>query len=106
MKHNYNIFTKQELAGFLRDPEKDFFYTVSPFDILIERKMDNVMKEIRKNIECGGLLLDKFNQTKDIEDFKPIMDRNDEYSKLMKEYDRLGKLRFPKEEAYENNSER
>lgn len=106
MKHNYNIFTKQELVDFMSRHERSFMHIESPYGILLGIKMDDIMEKMERNSESSKKLSEKFDQTKSLDDFKKIMEHNDEYDRLMKEYDRLEKLRFPKEVAYADNSER
>jgi len=99
-KHDYNIFTKQELVSFLQNYEKNFMYIDTPYDIIIEQKMDAVMKKIDKNLEHSELLIEEFKKTND--GFKYLIEskkKNEEWDRLHKEYDRLEKLRFPSMEV-------
>lgn len=96
MKHNYNIFSKQELVSFIQKHEKDFRYIVSPYDSILDQKMDAILKKIDKNLEHSTALNEEYNRTKD--GFKYLVEskkKNDEWYELNKEYDRLEKIRFP-----------
>lgn len=98
MKHNYNIFSKQELVSFLRKYEKNFRYITSPYDSILDQKLDVIMKKIDKNLEHSMAISEEYNKTKD--GFKYLTEskkKNDEWYKLNKEYERLEKLRFPRE---------
>ena len=99
--HDYNIFTKQELVSFLQKHEKNFIYIDTPYDIIIDQKMDAVMKKIDKNLEHSKSLSEEFKKTKD--GFKYLIEskkKNEEWDRLNKEYDRLEKLRFPSVEVF------
>ncbi len=100
MNHNYNIFTKQELVSFLQKHDKDFRYIDSPYDIIIDQKMDAVMKKIDENLERSKALSEEYKRTKDgIKYFVESKKKNDEWYRLNKEYDRLEKMRFPSVEV-------
>lgn len=98
MIHNYNNFTKQELVSFLQKNERNFRFIDSPYTLLLEQKMDAVMKKIDKNLERSEALSKEYENTKD--GFKYLIEskkKNEEWFRLNKEYDRLEKMRFPKE---------
>lgn len=99
--HNYNIFTKQELVSFLQKYEKSFLYYIdSPYNIILDQKMDAIMKKIDKNLEHSKALSEEFKKTND--GFKYLIEskkKNEEWDRLHKEYDRLEKMRFPSMEV-------
>jgi len=98
MSHNYNNFTKQELASFLQKNEKNFRYIDSPYNIILDKKMDAVMKKIDENLEHSKVLSGEYERTKD--PVKYIIENKKNLKKWMqlnKEYDRLEKTRFPRE---------
>ena len=62
---NYNVFSKQELVSFLQKNEKSFKYIDSPHDIILDEKMNAVMKKIDKNLEYSRVLSEEFKKTND-----------------------------------------
>ena len=98
IKHNYNIFTKQELVSFIQKYEKNFMFFVTPYDVILDQKIDAVIKKIDKNSEHSKAISEEFKKTND--SLKYLIEckkTNEEWDRLNKEYDRLEKLRFPRE---------
>jgi hypothetical protein len=94
-KHDYTIFTKQELTNFLQKYESNFMYIDSPYDIILSIQMDNVSKLLDENLKYGKQLNEEYERTKDgLTYLVASKKNNDEWQKLDKEYDRLSKLRF------------
>ena len=101
MKHNYNIFTKQELVNFMQQNESNYRYMTSPFDVIIEAKMDAISARIYDNLKASEDISAEYKRTKDGFKYMNELQKNvDEWGKLNEEYDRLEKLRFSKEVAY------
>ena len=95
VKHDYSIFTKDELASFIKKHENNFRYIESPFDIMIDGKMDDIMKKIDKNLDGAKKLRGEYEQTNDGLKYMIESKKNHEkWQRLDKEYDRLSKLRF------------
>ena len=97
MKNNYNIFTKKELAEFLGKYENNFRMIDTPFDIMVDKKMDSIMDEIDKVNKNGKQLTCEFETLTDrISSAIKIMENQEEWQRLNKEYEKLYKLRFGK----------
>lgn len=95
-KHNYSIFSKQELVSFLQKYENNFRLIDSPYIYILDQQMDAVMKKIDKNLECSIAIREEYNKTKDgIKYLVESKKKNGEWDRLNKEYDRLEKMRFP-----------
>ena len=98
MSHNYNIFSKQELVSFLQKNETNFRYIDSPYNIILDIKIDAVLKKIDRNLERSEALSKEYESTKDgIKYLIESKKKNEEWFRLNKEYERLEKLRFPRE---------
>jgi len=98
MSHNYNNFTKKELASFLQKHENNFRLIDSPYNHILDQKIDAVIKKIDENLERSKALSKEYESTKD--GFKYIIEikkNNEKWMQLNKEYDRLEKMRFSKE---------
>lgn len=95
-RHNYNIFTKEELAKFLTQNENNFHYIDSPYDIMLGYKMDNAMKKMEKSTNDSQRLNERYCQGEldGLDYMIASMKHNEKYDKLSKEYDRLSDLRF------------
>lgn len=97
MKNNYNIFTKKELAEFLSKYENNFRMIDTPFDIMVDKKMDSIMDEIDKVNKNGKQLTCEFETLKDrISSAIKIMENSEKWQRLNKEYEKFHKLRFGK----------
>ena len=97
--HDYNIFSKKELALFLQKNEENFIYITSPYDIILSEQINDILEKIDKNIKYGKALTKEYGKTKDaIKYLTEVRKNNAEWERLHKEYDRLEKLRFTKEE--------
>lgn len=95
---NYNVFSKQELVSFLQKNEKSFKYIDSPYNIILDVKMDVVMKKMDENLERSEALSKEYKSTKDgIKYLIESKEKNEEWFRLNKEYNRLEKMRFPGE---------
>lgn len=95
-KHDYSVFSKEELVKFLKQNENNFRYIDSPYDIMIGYKMDATMKKMEKCSEEGKSLIERYQKGEldGIDYMIATMNRNEKYNKLSKEYDRLSDLRF------------
>ncbi len=98
-KHDYSIFSKKELALFLQNNEDNFRYITSPYDIILDQQINDTLEKIDENIKYGKALIEEYGKTNDaIKWLTETKKNNAEWERLHKEYDRLEKLRFPKEE--------
>jgi hypothetical protein len=94
-KHNYNVFTKDELVKFMNNYENNFLYIDSPYDVIIGCRMDEVMKKMEQNSKAAAQYEEDYKRDKDgLKYMTAVMKHNKEYDKFRKEYDRLSKLRF------------
>lgn len=97
--HDYNIFFKKELALFLQKNEENFIYITSPYDIILGQQINDILEKIDENIKYGKALIEEYDKTNDVVKYLTETRKNNaEWERLHKEYDRLEKLRFPKEE--------
>lgn len=98
-KHDYNIFSKKELALFLQKNEDNFRYITSPYDIILDQQINDTLEKIDENIKYGKALIKEYDKTKDaVKCLTETRKNNAEWERLNKEYNRLEELRFPKEE--------
>jgi hypothetical protein len=95
-KHDYNIFTKDELVKFMKQNESNFRYIDTPYDIMLGYKMDETIKKMQKCSQDGKGLIERYQQGEldGIDYMIASMKHNDKYDKLSKEYDKLSGLRF------------
>lgn len=97
MKHNYNVFSKQELVAFLSKYEDNFLCLDNPFDMMLNVKLDELMRQIHSVNQESGELNTSFETMEDkLQYLSEIQKINSRWQKLDKEYDRLSKLRFGK----------
>lgn len=98
-KHDYSIFSKKELALFLQSHEDNFRYIISPYDIILGQQINDILEKIDENIKYGKTLIEEYDKTNDVVKCLTETQKNHaEWERLNKEYDRLEKLRFTKEE--------
>lgn len=95
-KHDYSIFTKDELVSFLKQNESNFRYIDSPYDIMLGYKMDEAMKRMEKSTKDSQKLGEMYRKGEldGIDYTVALMRHNENYNKLSKEYDTLSELRF------------
>lgn len=96
MGFDYNQFTKAELVEFLNKHEDDFRYITKPYLIILEEKMDKVMKQIDKSINEGKILIERLeNEPENISKIHlDIWENNKKWNRLSKKYDELSKLAY------------
>lgn len=94
MKRKYEIFTKKELIQFLNKYEGMFHMKDSPFNIMIDKKMDVVMAKISQTNKKSRSLTEDSQGTISYDTLLEIRKNHEQWNKLNKEYDRLSKLRF------------
>lgn len=94
MKRKYDIFTKKELVQFLNQYEGMFRMIDSPFNIMIDKKMDAVMDKISQTNKKSRSLTEDSQGTISYDTLLEIRKNHEQWNKLNKEYDRLSKLRF------------
>lgn len=96
MGFDYNQFTKAELVSFLNEHEGDFKYITKPYLIILEEKMDKVMKQIDKSINEGETLLERLKNEPEntSEIYLAILKNNKEWNLLHEKYDKLSELTY------------
>jgi hypothetical protein len=91
----YNIFSKSDLVEFLEKHEKNYRFIDSPYNIMLDKKMNDVMKKLDINLERSKAANAAYEQSKgEIKYLVASKKLNSEWINLNKEYDRLSKLRF------------
>lgn len=97
MSFDYNVFTKAELVDFMKKNEKNYKYSTLPYQVMLENKMNKVMKEMEKSTAMGSCLVEQLKEKpKDIEITAKIITNHREWKKLNKEYDKLSDMLFKK----------
>lgn len=93
--NNYNIFSKNELADFLSKHENQFLYLDSPFSILIDKKIDDILQQIHNVNEEQGQLIAAAETAEDRWIILSALKKaHKKWKRLNAEYDKLSKLRF------------
>ena len=87
MKYDYGVFTKTELVEFLNEHGENFKYSTKPYQIMLDKKIEETNKKIEQNINKSEELTANGNITR-------YWENHQEYVLLNKEYDKLTKLRF------------
>lgn len=93
--NDYNIFTKQELVNFLNKYDSYCWHIHNPFDIMIEDKMDAIMKRMDE-INCSqhDLNIEFKSFDEKVKWISATEENNKQWKKLIMEYEWLSKLRF------------
>ena len=85
----YSIFSKEELIDFLDNYESRFKSIFSVYRILIQKRIDNIHEEMKKNILESARIADIIKNTNDIEkkyeQIKKYKDKDKKWKKLNNE---------------------
>lgn len=83
--------------AFLSAHEGNFLYCAGPFEIMMEKKSDELLQKIDEvNQELGNLSADFSTFEEKLLYLKKMQSINARWEKLNKEFDRISKLRFDK----------
>lgn len=97
MKHDYNIFTKAELVGFMQKHGNDFRYISKPYDVILTNRLDTIDEKINKNIEQSKKLTKQLDNNRTFENAILCSENHKKWRTLQKERDKVEALLFPRE---------
>lgn len=94
MSFDYNYFTKAELVSFLNEHGSNFKYTTKPYQIILDKKMDEINKKIDKTLDHNAELIEilKDENLSDAERMEASISLSGNHELFMKLNNQLDKL--------------
>ena len=89
MGFDYNYFTKTELVEFLNEYGKDFGYTRKPYSIIMEKRQNNLHKELELIHEDNQRLLMEMVYDRQKGDVVGYLNKSKEMDKNHKKWEKL-----------------
>lgn len=95
MSFDYNVFTKDELVHFLKNNDKNYKHIALPYKVMLEDKMNRIMKEMEENVATGEFLVRQMKKYPDDTTFRiEYMQNHKRWEKLNKEHDKVCNMLF------------